>query len=63
MDESAKLKRIECMGGPHDGERVRDQGAFWRVVAVVDPETAESRPGSSGTYVERSGVYQWEPDP
>jgi hypothetical protein len=74
--------RIECLGGPHDGETVPDRGVFWRVVAVVDPFTGQItpaaspytvsildeegvpvRPGSSGTYVQRGGVYQWEPDP
>lgn len=74
--------RIECLGGPHDGELVPDRGVFWRVVATVDPATnaiwpadspytlrisdpigGQVRPGASGTYVQRGGVYQWEPDP
>lgn len=56
--------KIECRGGgPSDGETVPDHGVFWRVMGTVDPETGTVRPGSSGTYVQRGGVYQWEPDP
>lgn len=56
--------RLECLGGPHDGERVLDRGVFWRVLLNVDSAaTHPIRPGSSGTYVQRGGVYQWEPDP
>ena len=54
--------KVECRGGPYDGERVPDVGMFWRVMASVNLATGQSQPGSSGTYVQRSRVYQWEPD-
>jgi hypothetical protein len=67
------MAKIECVGGPYDGKELPDRGIFWRVVATVTPgenlepwqgegEPAQVRPGSSGTYVQRAGVYQWEPD-
>lgn len=62
MDETAKPMRLECLGGPHDGERVRDRGMFWRVIATLSPD-GEPVPGSAGTYVQRDGAYRWEPDP
>lgn len=56
-------ERLECVGGPHDGERVRDRGLFWRVIARLDGETGQPVAGSAGSYVLRDGAYQWEPDP
>lgn len=56
--------KIECRGGgPSDGEKVPDQGVFWRIMATIDKRTGRPIPGPSGTYVQRQGVYQWEPDP
>ena len=54
--------RLECLGGPHDGERVPDRGVFWRVLGRVDA-AGRPMPGSSGLYVQRDGAYRWEPDP
>ena len=53
-------ERIECLGGPADGERIRDRGMFWMVVARID-EDGEPVPGSAGTYVRDGMVYRWEP--
>jgi hypothetical protein len=63
LGESAVSERLECLGGPSDGQRIPDRGMFWRIMGTVDPATGKVRPGSSGTYVQRGGVYQWEPDP
>ena len=58
--ENRDADRIECVGGPDDGERVRDRGMFWMVVARID-EDGEPVPGSAGTYVLQDGAYRWEP--
>jgi hypothetical protein len=56
--------RIECRGGPCDGEQVTDRGLFWRAIARYDPERPEAvGPGMAGTYVLRGREYRWEPDP
>ena len=52
---------IECIGGPADGERVRDRGMFWVLPAQLN-EDGEVVPGSAGTYVRDGAVYRWEPD-
>ena len=54
--------RLECLGGPQDGERVPDRGLFWLVLGRVDA-TGRVIPGSAGLYVERGCAYRWEPDP
>lgn len=52
---------LECLGGPHDGERIPSRGIFWFVVGRVD-KTGKVIPGSAGLYVERDGAYHWQPD-
>jgi hypothetical protein len=67
------MARIECVGGPHDGQEMSDRGMFWRAIATISPgkelepwqgesEPPQVRPGASGTYVLRQGKYMWEPD-
>ena len=55
--------RIECFGGPQDGERITDRGLFFRCVGRVDPHTGTLQPGTSGTYVRHRDGYHWEADP
>lgn len=62
MASPTERHRLECLGGPQDGERVLDRGVFWRVLGRVDA-TGRVIPGSAGLYVERDGAYRWEPDP
>ena len=63
--------QVECIGGPHSGERVPDRGMIWRISArpaPPKPETAwrpppaASPPGVSGTYVKMKGCYRWRAD-
>ena len=54
--------RLECLGGPQDGERVPDRGVFWLVLGRMGAD-GQVIPGSAGTYVQRAGTYRWEPDP
>ena len=42
---------LECVGGPLDGERVRDHGLVWRVVTK----------SCSGVYVKQEDRYVWRP--
>jgi hypothetical protein len=67
------MTTYECIGGPHDGERVPDHGWLWRITAAMElPEPREPwqgegeppavRPGASGSYVQEGRTYRWEPD-
>lgn len=53
--------RLECRGGPQDGERIPSRGIFFFVLGRADP-AGKVIPGSAGLYVERDGAYRWEPD-
>jgi len=50
---------VECVGGPHDGDRVPDHGFFWRINEedIGGAPDADELAVSGGKTMPRSGSY------